>query len=764
MTVAHASAAHGRPLLDAQVLAIQNADVLAALAGDTKGPADIAAATGRDPSNLRRTLERLRREGLVHGDPGGPVILTEAGNRLRLRIATLDDDPPPQILAATADPDAVAVTVDQLTPDASNPRRRSGFSPAEILDMAVSLRAEYAATGKPFITPPTVYPQPPGIATWRIAKGERRWRGWREAVSLGWLPDDLAVVCPIYRGDDAQGLASAIVENLQRRDLDSLEEAEAFAELRERLGVDADPDAGLNPVAQICRLIGKSGESGERYVQERLRVADKASDANKARFIESRRRAAEGDPDAEPFLWKHLRDSVKVPRHITALEKSPALRLLVLEMAALADNPWDELVPVAYSPGALLDLGFAAGLVTQYQASRAACLTQTACDWLDSQDWRNRPDAILREARHALIGEAAVAALAPGEQVSAELNVTPIATPLPEGEVAGRSPVGEGSAAASEPGSDTDADTEIPTYLRRLAGGPAANTYNGQTYPNPTMAAEARRRAEHQGGASSPASPPKPLATERQPTDRERLIIVEVAWRADIARGGDGFADAFGIHGDPVAMAMIPHWLLTRMGDGCTRVALTRYAQAWLAGYYEGGMTPKDLDAARYAAGKIDFNTVEQLRASGRFATPWLNTPTQADAPSSPGDSAAAARPEDLPSEASAKEGLDGEAEERPASPSPNLDPVALMRRALIGLWREARDSRYALGVAARAPVNADGRHEIDAGDYALLVECAASLAEAIRHADLFIPTDLKAALDAEAAAASAQPETSDHD
>lgn len=687
-------------------LAVSAEPVLRAiLAGPYDTLSALAAASGGDVRNMNARLKALRAAGLIDWMPGAPshrpVVARDGQAALdaldraagRAAMTTLDPSAP--------DPDAVTLTCDQLTPDAANPRQRSGFSPAQIEDMALSLKAEYDATGKPFITPPTVYPlDDPADRMHRIAKGERRWRGWVEAVSRGWIPGALAVACPVYLGDKTQALASAIVENLQRSDLDNLEEAEAFAKLADQLAA-----SFTNPVPEICRQIGKSGESGERYVQERLRVARTATPEAKSRFIESRRRAAEGEPDPDPFLWKHLRDSVKVPRHITALEKSPALRLLVLEMAALADNPWDELVRVAYRPGGLLDLGFSAGLITQYQASRAACLTQTACDWLEQQGWRTAAADLLLAARTDLIGEIGVAALAPGEQVSAELNVTPTANPLPEGDTA-----------APEPGSDNDAD-EIPAYLRRLAGSPAQ------------------------------VKEPAPDAAPRQPTAHEQLILVEIAWRADIARGGDGFADAWGIHGDPVAMAMIPHWLLTRMGDGCTRVALTRHAQTWLAGYYEGGLTPKDLDAARYKIGFI-FNTVEQLRASGRFATPWLNAPTNAptpaDAPSSPGGSPDAGAQESTRSEASAKAESDGEAEERPASPSHNLDPVALMRRSLTDLWLAA-GAHYA---AAQAVLAATGDSEQAAEEDDRLADAALALQRALATAATFVPADVKATLE----------------
>lgn len=704
---------------------------------------ELAQVTGRVASNVKRDLTRLYDAGVLEWARPQGVTITKRGRAWLLGQDVAESGALPS--TATIDPDAVALTCDQLVPDANNPRRRSGFSPAEIHDMAVSLKAEYDATGKPFITPPTVYPLAPGETGHRIAKGERRWHGWFKAVRQGWIPEDLAVTCPVYRGDATQALASAIVENLQRADLDNLEEAEAFAALADRL----DPEAHPNPVAEICRQIGKSGESGERYVQERLRVARTATPEAKARFIESRRRAAEGEPDPDPFLWKHLRDSVKVPRHITALEKSPALRLLVLEMAALAGQTWDADVAAAPADDGLINQASAVGLVDYWPHQAVASLTGTACTWLDDLGWADRGAAemILLEARTALIGEIGVAALAPGEQVSAELN-----PPQPAGE--GNQPEAGGGAAPAaraKAGLDDDEDTDIPAFLRRLAGpGAAADpacVYNGHTYPNPTLAAEARRRAQGEGGASSPATTPKPSAKEdaRQPTDREHLILVEVAWRADIARGGDGFADAFGIHGDPVAMAMIPHWLLTRMGDGCTRVALTRHAQAWLAGYYDGGLTPKDLDACRYSVGKIDFNTVEQLRASGRFATPWLNvgglmprdtdaarytsgkidtnTPDQADAPQ-----------EGSPSEAPA--GGEGG--------TPNLDPVALMRRALTDLWL-ASGAHYA---AAQAVLAATLNDDQAAREDADLAATAPTLQRALATAATFVPAEVKARLE----------------
>ncbi|HSH28965.1 MAG TPA: ParB/RepB/Spo0J family partition protein [Thiohalobacter sp.] len=112
----------------------------------------------------------------------------------------------------------VALAVERLRPGRMQPRTRLA---ADALD---DLAASIAAQG--VIQPLVVRPIPldPDGAEFEIVAGERRWR----AAQLAGLAVVPAVVRPLT---DAQAALLALVENLQRQDLDPIETAEAIQRL-----------------------------------------------------------------------------------------------------------------------------------------------------------------------------------------------------------------------------------------------------------------------------------------------------------------------------------------------------------------------------------------------------------------------------------------------------------------------------------------------------------------------------------------------------
>ncbi|MBY0519039.1 MAG: ParB/RepB/Spo0J family partition protein, partial [Sphingomonas sp.] len=103
--------------------------------------------------------------------------------------------------------------VGSLTPHPNQPRRR--FEEAALDELANSI----AARG--LIQPIVVRPLGKGF---QIVAGERRWRAAQRAR--------LHEVPVIIRDfDDAETLEVALVENIQRQDLNAIEEAEAYARL-----------------------------------------------------------------------------------------------------------------------------------------------------------------------------------------------------------------------------------------------------------------------------------------------------------------------------------------------------------------------------------------------------------------------------------------------------------------------------------------------------------------------------------------------------
>ena len=112
----------------------------------------------------------------------------------------------------------LSIPIEHLTPHPNQPRQH--FDEAEIESLAASIRA------RGIVQPLVVRPAPDGDdgAPYQIVAGERRWRAAQRA-GLHALP---AVVRHL---SEAESIEIALVENLQRRDLNPLEEAAAYRRL-----------------------------------------------------------------------------------------------------------------------------------------------------------------------------------------------------------------------------------------------------------------------------------------------------------------------------------------------------------------------------------------------------------------------------------------------------------------------------------------------------------------------------------------------------
>ncbi len=110
--------------------------------------------------------------------------------------------------------------IDSLRPNRFQPRTH--FNDAAIEELADSIRAQG------IVQPLVVTPEGEG---WAIIAGERRWRAARKA-GLEHVPVVVREVA-----DDRELLELALVENLQRSDLNPIEESEAYAALQEKFGL-----------------------------------------------------------------------------------------------------------------------------------------------------------------------------------------------------------------------------------------------------------------------------------------------------------------------------------------------------------------------------------------------------------------------------------------------------------------------------------------------------------------------------------------------
>ncbi len=125
---------------------------------------------------------------------------------------------PPQGGVASAAPAAAdrRVPVDALRPNRYQPRRN--FSEEALRDLTTSIRQHG------ILQPIVVRPDPDRPGRFEIIAGERRWRA-AQAAQLHQVP---VIVTAL---DNRGALEVALIENIQRQDLNALEEAEAFRRL-----------------------------------------------------------------------------------------------------------------------------------------------------------------------------------------------------------------------------------------------------------------------------------------------------------------------------------------------------------------------------------------------------------------------------------------------------------------------------------------------------------------------------------------------------
>lgn len=113
------------------------------------------------------------------------------------------------------------IPIDRIRANPNQPRR--SFEDKDLQDLAASIRA------KGVIQPLIVRPHPEDPDGFEIVAGERRWR----AAQMAEVHELPAVVREL---DDSEVLELAIIENVQRADLNPVEEALGYRQLMDRFG------------------------------------------------------------------------------------------------------------------------------------------------------------------------------------------------------------------------------------------------------------------------------------------------------------------------------------------------------------------------------------------------------------------------------------------------------------------------------------------------------------------------------------------------
>jgi ParB family chromosome partitioning protein len=185
--------------------------------------------------------------------------------------------------------------IEFLKPNPRNPRRN--FSDAELDDLAASIKERG-------IIQPIVVRAGQGTNSFEIIAGERRWRAAQRAGV-----HDVPIVA--IEATDDEALQLAIIENVQRADLNPLEEAGGYERLASEFGHQHD---------EIAKMVGKS----RAHVSNTLRLL-KLSDPIKAyihagKLSAGHARMLVGQPNAEELAAEIVERGLNV-RQVEALAR-----------------------------------------------------------------------------------------------------------------------------------------------------------------------------------------------------------------------------------------------------------------------------------------------------------------------------------------------------------------------------------------------------------------------------------------------------------
>jgi len=192
------------------------------------------------------------------------------------------------------------IGIDALEPSPFQPR--GPIDPAGLAELAASI----AARG--ILQPLLVRPHPTSADRYQIIAGERRWRAARQAGLV-------AIPCLVRPLADIEAAAAALVENLQRLDLNAIEEAEGFARLRDEFAMTQE---------DLATALGKS----RPYISNTLRLLNLPASAQAAvkagSLSAGHARALLSHPDPEQGLHLILTRGLNV-RQAEALAARPDL-------------------------------------------------------------------------------------------------------------------------------------------------------------------------------------------------------------------------------------------------------------------------------------------------------------------------------------------------------------------------------------------------------------------------------------------------------
>jgi ParB family chromosome partitioning protein len=233
-------------------------------------------------------------------DSGDAVMADDAArSRLGRGLAALMGDVGGETAAPERGRGQRRLPIELIRANPHNPRRN--FAESELEELAASIRE------RGIIQPIVVRPTSRRTDSFEIIAGERRWRAAQRAA----LHDVPVVVLEV---SDAEALELAIIENVQRTDLNPLEEATGYQALI---------DEYRHNQEAIARIVGKS----RSHVANTLRLL-KLPDAVKehihaGRLSAGHARALIGQPNPEALAKSIVENNLNV-RQVEALAQERA--------------------------------------------------------------------------------------------------------------------------------------------------------------------------------------------------------------------------------------------------------------------------------------------------------------------------------------------------------------------------------------------------------------------------------------------------------
>ncbi len=188
------------------------------------------------------------------------------------------------------------IEIAHIRPNPAQPRRT--FLDAEMEELCQSIRK------RGVLQPILVRPDPDAPGQFQIVAGERRWRAAKMA--------ELATIPTVVRDvDELELLEFGIIENVQRSDLNPIEEAEAYNALMKRFGRTQE---------SLAESVGK----GRVHIANTLRLLNLPEGAREhlrhGRITAGHARAALGAPEPGPIVEMAVLRGLTV-REVEALAK-----------------------------------------------------------------------------------------------------------------------------------------------------------------------------------------------------------------------------------------------------------------------------------------------------------------------------------------------------------------------------------------------------------------------------------------------------------